>query len=493
MTGGDGQKKGLEPLGRPLIRLALVLVLGAIAPMLDTTIASVALHTLADRFHVGLPAIQWVTTVYLLALAVVIPVSGWVTDRFGDKPVWITSLVLFTIGSAMSGLAWNFGSLIAFRALQGASAGLIQPVMQTMLVRSTGREKLGRVLTIITIVTLFPPIAGPVVAGLILANASWRWIFYVNVPICLAAITLAWIIVPRPAARTRVQAARGLDITGFLLISPALVAVLYGLSRAATGSGFASADALAPLAAGVALAAGYLIHSLRRPGRSLVDLRLFAIRSFAATGGVLFFSGLSLYAAMFLLPLYYQEVRGQDALAAGLLLAPQGLGALLSRPVGRVVDRIGARRVVLAGIAACALGTVPYIFANAHTSEALLACALVVRGAGLSGANIAVMTGAYRDVPRSAVPDASTITRVLLQVGGSFGTAVLAVILATGTGGIARSFDVAFGWSVGLTALALVPALLIPTAQRHNTATVAGKPAGTSAATATESPGSMRP
>jgi EmrB/QacA subfamily drug resistance transporter len=469
MTGREQQKKGLEPLGRPLVRLALVLVLGAIAPMLDTTIASVALHTLAGQFHVGVSSIQWVTTGYLLALAVTIPVSGWVTDRFGAKPVWIASLVLFTVGSALSGLAWNFASLVAFRALQGAAAGLIQALVQTMLVRAAGREKLGRVLTIVTIVTLFPPIVGPVVAGLILAHASWRWIFYVNVPICLAAIVLAWIIVPRPAERSAGQAVRHLDITGFLLFSPALVAILYGLSQAATGNGFASAGALAPLAVGVALAVGYLIYSLRRPGRSLVDLRLFAIRSFATTGGVLFFSGLSLYAAMFLLPLYYQEVRGQDALAAGLLLAPQGLGALLSRPVGRVVDKIGARRVVLAGIVLCALGTVPYIFAGARTSEALLGCALVVRGAGLSGANIAVMTGAYRDVPGASVPDASTITRVLLQVGGSFGTAVLAVILATGASSTVRAFHVAFGWSVGLTVLALIPALLMPAAQRRRT------------------------
>jgi EmrB/QacA subfamily drug resistance transporter len=464
MTGRGPEKQGLEPLGWPLVRLALVLVLGAIAPMLDTTIASVALHTLAGQFHVGVSSIQWVTTGYLLALAVTIPVSGWVTGRFGAKPAWIISLLLFAAGSALSGLAWNFASLVAFRALQGAAAGLIQPLVQTMLVRAAGREKLGRVLTIVTIVTLFPPIVGPVVAGLILANASWRWIFYVNIPICLAAIILAWIILPRPAGQPPGQALHRLDLTGFLLFSPALVAILYGLSQAATGDGFASVAALAPLAVGVALAAGYLVYSLRRPGRSLVDLRLFAIRSFATTGGVLFFSGLSLYAAMFLLPLYYQEVRGQDALAAGLLLAPQGLGALLSRPVGRIVDKIGARRIVLAGIALCALGTVPYIFAGARTSEALLGCALVIRGAGLSGANIAVMTGAYRDVPAASVPDASTITRVLLQVGGSFGTAVLAVILATGASGTASAFHVAFGWSVGLTVLALIPALLMPAA-----------------------------
>ena len=461
----QGQK--LEPLGWPLVRLALVLVLGGLAPLLDTTVASVALHTLAGRFHVGVASIQWVTTAYLLALAVTIPVSGWMTDRFGGKQVWISSLVLFTAGSALSGLAWNFASLVAFRALQGAAAGLITPLVQTMLVRAAGREKLGRVITIATIVTLFPPIVGPVVAGAILANATWRWIFYVNVPICLAAIILAWIIVPRPAARPQGQGPRRLDVPGFLLLSPALVAILYGLSQAASGSGFADPSAFAPLAAGAILAAGYLRYSLRRPGWSLVDLRLFAIRSFGTAGGVLFFSGLSLYAAMFLLPLYYQEVRGADALAAGLLLAPQGLGALLSRPLGPLVDKIGARRIVLTCSVLCALGTVPYVFAGPRTSEVLLGCALVVRGFGLSGANIAVVTGAFRDVPPAAVPDAATITRILQQVGGSFGTAALAVILATGAGTTVSAFHVAFGWAVALTALALIPALLMPAAQRR--------------------------
>jgi EmrB/QacA subfamily drug resistance transporter len=467
LRGTVKRNQDLEPLGWPLVRLALVLVLGGLAPMLDTTIASVALHTLAGQFHVGVSSVQWVTTGYLLALAVTIPVSGWATGRFGDKPLWISSLALFTAGSALSGLAWNFASLVAFRALQGAAAGLITPLVQTMLVRSAGREKLGRVMTIVTIVTVFPPIAGPVVAGAILANASWRWIFYVNIPVGLAAIILARVIVPRPQARPQDQPSPRLDITGVLLLSPALVAILYGLSQAATGDGFASASVVAPLAAGIALAAGYLVRSLKRPGQSLVDLGLFRIRSFAAAGGVLFFSGLSLYAAMLLLPLYYQEVRGQDALTAGLLLAPQGLGALLSRPVGPIVDKIGARTIVLAGTCLCALGTVPYIFAGPHTSEVLLGCALVVRGAGLSGANIAIISGAFRDLPRPSVPDGSTIIRVLQQLGGSFGTAILAVVLATSAASTTTAFHVAFTWALALTALAVIPALLMPATQRQ--------------------------
>jgi EmrB/QacA subfamily drug resistance transporter len=449
----------LEPLGAPLIRLAIVLVLGAIAPLLDTTIAGVALHTLSIEFQVGTADIQWVSTAYLLAMAVAIPTTGWASRRFGTKSVWITALIVFTVGSALSGLAWSLGSLIAFRAIQGVGAGIIQPVVQTMLVRAAGPKKLGRVLTLVTLVTVLAPIIGPVAGGAILANASWRWVFYVNVPLCIVAVVAAWIVVPGAEPRVRPR----LDVLGLALLAPALAGMLFGLSRASSGGGFASADVLAPLVAGALLFCCYLLHSLRVRTTPLVDLRLFRLRSFSAAGGVLFFSGFSLYGAMFLLPLYYQQARGADALVAGLMLAPQGLGSLLSRPVGGIVDRIGARRIVLLGILTCAIATLPFVFADAGTSPILLGLALVVRGAGLSAANIAIMTGAFRDVPQSGVPDASTITRILQQLGGSFGTAVLAVIL-TGTAGsdATAGFTSAFLWSIILTALALVPALLIP-------------------------------
>lgn len=294
---------------------------------------------------------------------------------------------------------------------------------------------------------------------MITAHASWRWIFLVNVPLCVAALIGAWRVVPRtePTRTTR------LDVVGLALISPALVAVLYGLTRA-SAAGFGHADVLGPIVGGLVLLGAYVVR--RKPG--LVDLGLFRIRSFGAACAVLFFAGLSLYGAMLLLPLYYQQVRGQDALVAGVLLAPQGVGSLLSRPVGTVVDRIGARWIVLGGIVLCAVGTVPYAMADARTSQWLLGCALVVRGAGLSAATLAVMTGAFVDVPRAGVADASTITRVLQQVGGSFGTSVLAVVLvgagagaAAGAGTTATAYDTAFRWSIGFTVLALLPAFFL--------------------------------
>lgn len=142
----------MERLGAPLIRLALVLVLGALAPFLDTTIVNVALHTLADQFHVGVPAVQWVSTAYLLALAITVPITGWASDRFGARNVWLVALVVFTMGSVLAAVSWNLGSLIVFRVVQGVGAGLIQPVIQTMLVRAAGPDRLGRLLTIVTLV-----------------------------------------------------------------------------------------------------------------------------------------------------------------------------------------------------------------------------------------------------------------------------------------------------------------------------------------------------
>jgi hypothetical protein len=251
----------------------------------------------------------------------------------------------------------------------------------------------------------------------------------VNVPICLVALVLAW----RGMSPSRgTAAAPRLDVAGLALLSPAVALTLYGLAQVSGDGGFAHRGVLIPLAAGAMLLASFIAWALRPHRRvtPLVDLRLLRVRSFSAAAGLMFISGLSMYGALFLLPLYYQQIRGASALGAGLLLAPQGIGALLPRTLaGTLTDRIGPRPVVLAGMAIAAAGTVPFALAGAHTSELLLSLVLVVRGAGLTTANIALMAGAFTGLPRESVPDASSVTRIMQQVGGSFGTAVLAVIL----------------------------------------------------------------
>jgi EmrB/QacA subfamily drug resistance transporter len=445
----------------------LVLVLGAMAPALDTTIVNLALPAIGRAFAVNVSTSQWVITGYLLAAGVAMPVTGWATARFGAKRLWLTSLALFTLGSVLSGAAWNIDSLIVFRLAQGLAAGLMLPVVTTLLVQAAGRQRLGRLMGLATLPLVVVPVFGPVVGGIILDNLSWRWIFYVNVPICLTAIFLAWRTVPSGEPQ---KAVHRFDILGFALLSPALALVIYGLSQAAGHGGFASAPTLIPLAIGIILGGAFVVHALHKTEAPLLNLRVFRVRSYSASVTVFFLAGLSLYGPLLLLALFYQDVQGKSALVAGLLLAPQGLGSLVPRTVaGKLTDRIGPRIVVVSGLVLTAAGTVAFTQAGPNTSEWLLAASLLVRGAGLAAATIAVMAGAFQGVQPNDVPDASTTTRIVQQVGGSFGAAVLAVVLASGLVGHeataasrAIAFNDAFYWAIGFTLLALAPAFLLP-------------------------------
>jgi EmrB/QacA subfamily drug resistance transporter len=306
------------------------------------------------------------------------------------------------------------------------------------------------------------PILGPVLGGLIVEHLSWRWIFWVNVPFCVVGLLLAWRLMPAGPRDRSVP----LDVVGLLLLSPGVAALIYGLSRAGTEGGFGSTEVLLPVAAGVLLVVAFTVRALVMRGSPLVDVRLFGTGSFSVSSALLFLSGFVLYGAMLLLPLYYQQVRGADPFTAGLLLAPQGIGLLATRGLaGTLTDRIGPRWVTFVGLIVVVLGTLPFTAVGHDTNEWLLAAALVVRGAGLGAVTIPVMTGAYQGLARAQVPHASIITRTAQQIGGSFGTAVLAAILQsqlTVQSDRAAAFDRAFWWSVAFTAAAVVLSLALP-------------------------------
>jgi len=256
------------------------------------------------------------------------------------------------------------------------------------------------------------------------------------------------------------------------------------LSQIAVHDGIAYAQVVGPLVIFAALMAAFIAHTLRTRAVPVIDLRLFRMRSFSAAAALLFLSGLSLYGAMLLLPLYYQQSRGASVVAAGLLLAPQGLGSLLVRTwLGSLTDQIGPRPVILGCVLVTVLGTLPFAFAGPHTNEWLLAVALVVRGAGLGGIMLAVMSAAFNGLSLEQVPHASSATRIAQQVGGSFGAAVLAVILQRqlAGAGAATAFQHTFLWATGFTVVALVPALLLPTARRSTAAQPTPIPANAAA------------
>jgi MFS family permease len=327
-------------LDRDLLRLASVVVLGTIMSILDTTIVNVAIETLGRELHSSLSAIQWVSTGYLLALATVIPLTGWAMERFGGKRMWMISVTLFMAGSALCGLSWSVESLIVFRVLQGFGGGMILPIGQAILAQAAGPQRMGRVMSVIGVPTLLGPVLGPVIGGLIVDHFSWRWIFFVNLPVGAVALLMAWRILPAADVR---RSRPALDLRGLLLLSPGLAALVYGLSEFGIKGGLDHWSVLVGIVAGAVLLVGFVVHARRIGAGALIDLRLFQDRAFSAASGTVLVFGISLFGAMFVLPLYYQVVRGQSALDAGLLLAPQGLGAATAMPIaGRLTDTRGA-------------------------------------------------------------------------------------------------------------------------------------------------------
>ncbi|HEX5145977.1 MAG TPA: MDR family MFS transporter, partial [Conexibacter sp.] len=370
----DASTSADAPLGREVWVVAGVVVLGVFMSILDTTIVNVALETLARDLHAPLDTIQWVATGYLLSLAIVIPLSGWMSERFGSKRVWMTSVAIFGLGSALCGLAWSSGALIAFRIVQGIGGGMIMPVGMALLAQTAGPRRVGRVMAVIGVPMLLAPVFGPVIGGLIVSSVSWRWIFYVNVPIVVLALLLASRLLRSDQGRA--DAGR-LDWVGVALLPPGLALIVFGLSEVEAHGGLGSPVAFGPIVAGFVLLALFGWHGWHAE-RPLVDVRLFAQRCFRPAALAITLAGAALFGSILVLALYYQVARGETPLDTGLLLAPQGLGAAAVMPLsGRLTDRIGGGHVATVGFALMALGTLPLAFVGPDTSYVLLSAALV--------------------------------------------------------------------------------------------------------------------
>jgi EmrB/QacA subfamily drug resistance transporter len=472
-------------IDRALLAVSSVVVLGTIMSILDVTVVNVAINTLAAKFHTSLTTIQWVATGYTLALATVIPLSGWIADRFGTKRLYMISIALFLAGSALSGLAWSAGSLILFRVLQGFGGGMIMPAGMTILTRAAGPQRIGRVMSIIGVPMLLGPVIGPILGGWLVADVSWRWIFFINVPIGILALVLALRILPRDVP----QREQRLDYQGLLLLSPGLALFIYGLAETNAAGGFASVRVLAPLFLGLALLGGFCWHALRI-NDPLIDLRLFRDRTFASSSITLVLVAISVFGTFLLLPLYFQAVRGESALNAGLLLAPQGFGAMLAMPLaGQLSDRTGSGRIVPFGMLGIIAAVVWLTQIGADTPYWATSIDLFVFGLGMGFTMMPVFSGAMQTMRKEAVARGTTTLNILQQTGSSIGTAVLSVVLASALtaqlgaashGGIgaasqmssaarahiaplmATAFGQTFWWAVALLGAALVSSLLLP-------------------------------
>lgn len=414
-----------DKLSRELLLVASVVVLGAIMSILDVTVVNVAINTLSREFDSPLHTIQWVATGYTLALATVIPITGWAADRFGTKRLYMLSLGLFAAGSVLSGLAWSEHSLIFFRVLQGFGGGMLMPAGMTILTRAAGPQRVGRVMALIGVPMLLGPIIGPILGGFLVDTASWRWIFFINLPIGIVALVLAQRILPAdvPAPHHR------LDWLGLVLLSPGLAAIIYGLAESSSAGGFSDPQVYVPVAAGAAALIAFVFHALRTHD-ALIDLRLFKDKVFSAASATLMLMVISVFGGMLLLPLYLQAVRGESAMDTGLLLAPQGLGAMLMMPIaGRLADSVGGKRIVPFGLIAVGLTFAALTQLEADTSYWYFGVVLFVMGMGMGATMMPTFSAAMQTLRRAAIARASTALNIIQQVGASIGTAVLSILL----------------------------------------------------------------
>ncbi len=448
-----------------------VVILGMIMSILDTTIVNVALNTLSRDLHSPLSQVQWVITGYLLSLAAVIPVSGWAARRFGAKRVYMVSLVLFTVGSALCGLAGSLTSLVVFRVLQGAGGGMIMPVAMMIMAQVAGPQQMGKVMGVVSMPAMIAPILGPVVGGVILEHLHWSWIFFVNVPIGAIAFALGWKLLPHTDAG---EAGR-LDVLGLALLPIGSASLIYGVSQAGSGAPLGSSEVIVPVIAGIALTVLFCLHALRVE-RPLLDIRMYANRVFAGAAFTNFGLGAALFGAMILVPLYYQQVRGQSVIATGLLTGPQGIGALAAMPLAsRLTERFGGGRVAIAGVSLLCVSTLPLTFVGAHTSFVAISLVLVVRGLSIGLCFMPAMTAAFASMRPDQVSDATPQINALQRLGGALGTAVLAVVLQrAGAHAItpeqhASAFDTAYWWALGIAALSLIPCTMLLRAENPRT------------------------
>ena len=442
-------------------KISSVVVLGPLMTNLDSTVVNVSLSTLSRELRAPLTEIQWVSGGYLLALALMLPLSGWLVERFGAKRIYIFCFGMFTLASLLCGAAHSAAALIASRVLQGMVGGLMAPMAQMMTARIAGRH-IARVMGFIVIPILIGPIFGPVLAGAILQHGSWRWIFWINLPIGLLAMLLAIRILPQDVSEGQT---RPFDLVGFLLLPPGLVLLLHSLERLSMS---ASESSMGELLLAIVLLSGFARHARRLGPAALVDLGLFRRRTFSAAASVQFLSNAVSFGGQMLLPLYLLEVLHKSPGSTGLLLVPAGLGALCSYPLmGTLTERFGLRAVSFSGAALAFLGTLPFALGGkADMPVPLLCAALFVRGAGLGAINIPSVTAAYAAIPKPLIPAATTALNIAQRLGGPAATLLLAVTLhwsqQTYVSELPKAFALTFGLLCALHLAGTAATLRLP-------------------------------
>ncbi|OBG63087.1 DHA2 family efflux MFS transporter permease subunit [Mycobacterium sp. E735] len=425
---GEGEREYPDKLDAGLLRISGVCILATVMAIVDVTVVSVAQRTFIDQFGSSQAVVAWTMTGYTLALATVIPITGWAADRFGTKRLFLGSVLAFTLGSLLCALAANMLQLIVFRVVQGIGGGMLLPLSFMILTREAGPRRLGRLMSILSIPMLLAPIGGPILGGWLIDTSSWRWIFLINLPIGLVTIALGAIIFPRDHP----SRSETFDVVGVLLLSPGLATFLFAVSSIPRCGTVADRHVLIPATIGLALIAGFVAHAWRRADHPLIDLRLFRNPVLThANVTMVVFAG-AFFGAGLLLPSYFQQVLHQTPMQAGLRMIPQGLGAMLTmRLTGPLVDRRGPGKIVLVGIGLITAGLGTFAVGVARQADywPTLLIGLTIMGLGMGCTMMPLSVAAVQALTLHQIARGTTLMSVSHQVGGSVGTALMSMIL----------------------------------------------------------------
>ncbi len=420
-----------EKIDAAVLKVAGVVVLGAIMSILDITVVNVALRTFQTAFADGgeplaYSTVAWTVTGYTLALATVIPLSGWAADRFGTKRLYMLAILLFTAGSVLCAAATSIEMLIAFRVLQGLGGGMLMPLGMTIMTRAAGPARMGRLMAILGVPMLLGPIFGPILGGWLIDHFSWHYIFLINLPIGLIALVYAYFALPKDNP----QPSESFDFVGMAMMSPGLAAFLYGVSSIPEAGGIGHAKVLVPGLAGLALMVAFVLYSFK-PAHPLLDLRLYQNRNLTVASITMFIFAAAFFGGLLLIPQFLQQVQGETPLSAGWLVAPQGVGAMLTMPIaGALADKFPVGRIVPFGLLLITGGMFALTQIEADSSHwGFLIPVLFVMGLGMGGTMMPIMTSALKTLKNHDVARGSTLLNITQQIASSVGVAIFSVVL----------------------------------------------------------------
>ncbi|WP_217269716.1 DHA2 family efflux MFS transporter permease subunit [Neobacillus endophyticus] len=403
-----------------------ILILGVFMAILDTSVVNVAIPKMETALNATTDQIQWVVTGYMLVLGMLIPISGWLTDKFGAKKLFLFALATFTIGSALCGVAWNLGSIIIFRIIQALGGALMQPVAMSMIFRIYPPERRGTVMGIFGIAMMAAPAFGPALSGYLVDYWSWRYIFYINVPIGIVAVILGALMMHEFPHEARGK----FDISGFIFTVIGFGSLLYGFNEVSS-KGWNSTEVVSFLSVGVLCLIILVIVELKVK-HPMIKLQVFKYYQFNMSLIIVSIVMISMFVGVFFLPLYLQNIRGFSAVRTGLFMTPAALASAVIMPIsGRLFDRIGPRPLGIAGLVIVTLATLGFTNLGVETSPNTIQWLYILRSAGVSMAMMPLMTAGMNSIPFELTSQGTAMNNTIRQVASSLGTAILTTYMTT--------------------------------------------------------------